>query len=176
MELDHDTRRQDCSLHGHKPGGEGGIRTRDAGSPHTRFPVVLLRPLGHLSANSFCRYSEPSLTTVQLGIPASRSPAKLIHRINFAPAHPLGHLSANSFCRYSEPSLTTVQLGTTDFAGKSAGDYRMRPGPATEGGGTVVAADGTGVFSLTAGFAAGSAFAGAGFMLPRCGVTARGLG
>ena len=47
----------------------------------------------------------PPWRTVQLGIPASCSPAKLIHRINFAPAHPLGHLSANSFCRYSEPSL-----------------------------------------------------------------------
>src|SRR5690625_52272 len=30
-------------------GGGGGIRTLDAGNPHTRFPGVLLRPLGHLS-------------------------------------------------------------------------------------------------------------------------------
>jgi hypothetical protein len=30
-------------------GGEGGIRTRDTGLPYTRFPGVLLRPLGHLS-------------------------------------------------------------------------------------------------------------------------------
>src|SRR5690625_1044095 len=30
-------------------GGEGGIRTLDAGNPHTRFPGVLLKPLGHLS-------------------------------------------------------------------------------------------------------------------------------
>jgi hypothetical protein len=31
-------------------GGEGGIRTREAVLPPTRFPVALLRPLGHLSA------------------------------------------------------------------------------------------------------------------------------
>ncbi len=30
-------------------GGEGGIRTLGTGLPHTRFPGVLLRPLGHLS-------------------------------------------------------------------------------------------------------------------------------
>ena len=33
-----------------RSGGEGGIRTREAGlSPPTRFPVVSLQPLGHLS-------------------------------------------------------------------------------------------------------------------------------
>ena len=32
-----------------KLGGEGGIRTLGTGLPHTRFPVVHLRPLGHLS-------------------------------------------------------------------------------------------------------------------------------
>ena len=31
-------------------GGEGGIRTLDE-LPHTRFPSVRLRPLGHLSSN-----------------------------------------------------------------------------------------------------------------------------
>ena len=30
-------------------GGEGGIRTPDTGKPHTRFRVVRLQPLGHLS-------------------------------------------------------------------------------------------------------------------------------
>src|SRR5262249_23607536 len=30
-------------------GGEGGIRTHGRGLPYTRFPGVLLRPLGHLS-------------------------------------------------------------------------------------------------------------------------------
>ncbi len=29
--------------------GEGGIRTLGTGEPHTRFPVVHLQPLGHLS-------------------------------------------------------------------------------------------------------------------------------
>ncbi len=33
-------------------GGEGGIRTHGRGLPYTRFPVVHLRPLGHLSSNS----------------------------------------------------------------------------------------------------------------------------
>jgi hypothetical protein len=33
-------------------GGEGGIRTRDTGLPYTRFPGVLLRPLGHLSKST----------------------------------------------------------------------------------------------------------------------------
>ena len=32
-----------------KTGGEGGIRTLGTGLPHTRFPVVHHRPLGHLS-------------------------------------------------------------------------------------------------------------------------------
>ena len=31
-------------------GGEGGIRTRDTELPYTRFPGVLLQPLGHLTA------------------------------------------------------------------------------------------------------------------------------
>ena len=31
-------------------GGEGGIRTRETLLTSTRFPVALLRPLGHLSA------------------------------------------------------------------------------------------------------------------------------
>ncbi len=30
-------------------GGEGGIRTRGTGLPHTCFPSKLLKPLGHLS-------------------------------------------------------------------------------------------------------------------------------
>ena len=32
-----------------KHGGEGGIRTRDRLLTYTRFPGVLLKPLGHLS-------------------------------------------------------------------------------------------------------------------------------
>jgi hypothetical protein len=32
-----------------KSGGEGGIRTHGTVIPHTRFPSVLLKPLGHLS-------------------------------------------------------------------------------------------------------------------------------
>ena len=35
-----------------KSGGGGGIRTLDTGLPYTRFPGVLLRPLGHPSAGA----------------------------------------------------------------------------------------------------------------------------
>ena len=35
----------------HKPGGERGIRTLDT-LPYTRFPIVRLQPLGHLSFES----------------------------------------------------------------------------------------------------------------------------
>ena len=42
------TRKGLLSIHG----GEGGIRTRDTGLPYTRFPGVLLRPLGHLSKST----------------------------------------------------------------------------------------------------------------------------
>lgn len=34
-------------------GGESGIRTRDTLSAYTRFPIVLLQPLGQLSNKSF---------------------------------------------------------------------------------------------------------------------------
>ncbi len=36
-------------------GGESGIRTRDTGLPYTRFPGVLLQPLGHLSLQPHCK-------------------------------------------------------------------------------------------------------------------------
>ena len=36
-------------------GGERGIRTPDTGWPYTRFPGVLLQPLGHLTAETFKR-------------------------------------------------------------------------------------------------------------------------
>ena len=36
-----------------KTGGESGIRTRDRLFTYTRFPGVLLQPLGHLTGPSF---------------------------------------------------------------------------------------------------------------------------
>jgi hypothetical protein len=35
-------------------GGERGIRTLDTGLPYTRFPGVLLQPLGHLTSALMC--------------------------------------------------------------------------------------------------------------------------
>lgn len=40
-------------------GGEGGIRTPDTGKPHTRFRVVRLQPLGHLSAGHIAGLCRP---------------------------------------------------------------------------------------------------------------------
>src|SRR5205823_13498423 len=38
---------------GERDGGESGIRTHEAVLAPTRFPIVLLQPLGHLSATSY---------------------------------------------------------------------------------------------------------------------------
>ena len=45
-------------------GGEGGIRTLDARLAHTRFPGVLLRPLGHLSNSHRRDGRRPSLPLI----------------------------------------------------------------------------------------------------------------
>ncbi len=42
-------RSETCILLREEDGGAGGIRTHDR-LPYTRFPIVLLRPLGHHSA------------------------------------------------------------------------------------------------------------------------------
>ena len=44
-----DSADQQSPIRGNYRGGEGGIRTRETTMPPTRFPTVLLRPLGHLS-------------------------------------------------------------------------------------------------------------------------------
>ncbi len=65
-------------------GGEGGIRTHGAGNRHTRFPSVLLKPLGHLSARECWRRGRDSNPRYPYGYSGFRN----------QPVRPLRHLSA----------------------------------------------------------------------------------
>ena len=65
-------------------GGEGGIRTLDA-LPHTRFPGVLLRPLGHLSCMTPAAWRDAGL-----GWAARAGPATSRHTLWLLPLLPSG--------------------------------------------------------------------------------------
>ena len=79
-------------------GGESGIRTHGRGLPYTRFPVVHLRPLGHLSAKAFY--------------------LKMAERVGFEPTVTIQPH------RFSRPARSTTPAPLLNLLGRSQSDKK----------------------------------------------------